>query len=76
MSADMHETLRKLTALGVYVNLRPMPMRGGIEYMLAVNLDDLELETLKGVIEIVEKGNYRAKLRNGWLELYHQDETY
>jgi hypothetical protein len=76
MSVDMHDTLRKLTALGVHVSLHPAPSRDGIEYTLSVSLDDLELETLKRVIDIVEKGNYRTKLRNGWLELYHLPDSY
>jgi hypothetical protein len=74
MSGDMHETLRKLTDVGVFVNLSPTPMRGGIEYTLSVSIDGLDLEGLKRVIAIVEKDDYDAKLRGSWIELHHRPD--
>lgn len=67
----MYDTLRELTQEEFFVNLAPHPRARGVEYVLSVRIDELDLDRLKRLIEIAERGGYDAGVSGSWLELRH-----
>jgi hypothetical protein len=69
----MYKTLQEYAKEDVMASLHPqVRMGGGIEYVLSVDLNDLDLPRLRIVLKTAENGGYDGFVRSGRLELTHR----
>jgi hypothetical protein len=70
----MYETLQDLATEDIMASLYPQVRMdgGGIEYLLSISLDGLDLPRLRIALTTAENGDYDGSVEGGRLELRHR----